>query len=212
MIPSEGIGYNQILMSTGRKRVEALTEEYGGDWAVQHAKRLIKLVELVGEGLDYDHEVIWLAAHLHDWGTLPRFAREGATHSERSRELAGEHLRQWKFPEATVEKVLEAIEYHHGGAGERCIEAVLLSDADALDGMGAIGVLREFAMVPAEWNGCYSIPAGWGMRGAYERARLRLENNPKAVRLPKSRQLARRRAREMARILKAFEEDSFGCI
>jgi hypothetical protein len=50
------------------------------------------------------------------------------------------------------------------------------------------------------------------MRGAYERARIRLENNLKTLRLPKSRQLARRRAREMNRILSAFEQESFGYI
>ncbi|SPF50287.1 putative Phosphohydrolase [Candidatus Sulfopaludibacter sp. SbA4] len=199
-------------MSINRKRVVALTAEYGGDWAVQHAHRLIRLVEMVGEGLDYDPEAIWLAAHMHDWGTLPRWAREGVTHSERSRQLAEEHLRKWKCPKPILEKVLETIEYHHGGADERCVEALLLRDADALDGIGAVGVLREFAMVPAEWNGCYSIPTGWGMRGAYERVRMRLENNPRIVRLPKSRQLARRRAREMRRILNAFEEESFGFI
>lgn len=199
-------------MSINRKRIAALTSEYGGDWAVQHAERLIRLVETIGEGLDYDAEAIWIAAHMHDWGTLPKWARGGVTHSERSRELAEQYLRQCKCPSRLVDKVLETIEYHHGGADERCIEAVLLRDADALDGLGAIGVLREFAMVPAEWNGCYSIPTGWGMRGALERVRLRLENNPKIVRLPKSRQLARRRAREMSRILSAFEEESFGCI
>jgi hypothetical protein len=108
--------------------------------------------------------------------------------------------------------VLEAIEYHHGGADERCLEALLLRDADALDGMGAIGVLREFAMVPTEVSGCYSIPVGWGMRGAYERARMRLENNPAMLRLPKSRRIARRRAREMRALFKTLEQESFGLI
>jgi hypothetical protein len=78
--------------------------------------------------------------------------------------------------------------------------------------MGAIGIVREFAMVPTEVGGCYSIPTGWGMRGAYERARMRLENNPAMLRLPKSRQLARRRAREMRAIFKALDEESFGLI
>ncbi|HEY2013770.1 MAG TPA: HD domain-containing protein [Bryobacteraceae bacterium] len=199
-------------MSIVRKRVAALTATYGGDWAVQHAQRLIKLVEIIGEGLDYDPEAIWLAAHMHDWGTLPHFSTEDVSHSERSRQLAEEYLNRVKCPKAIRDKVLEAIEYHHGGADERCHEAVLLRDADALDGIGAIGVLREFAMVPAQVNGCYSIPTGWGMRGAYERVRMRLENNPKILRLPKSRALARRRVKEMSRILAAFEQESFGCI
>ncbi len=195
-----------------RRRVVALTEKYGGDWAVHHAQRLIHLVEIIGEGLAYNADAIWIAAHMHDWGTLPEWSRSDVPHTRRSCQLAEEHLRKMKCPRALTAVVLEAIEYHHGGADERCVEALLLRDADALDGMGAIGILREFAMVPTEVNGCYSIPAGWGMRGAYERARMRLENNPAMLRLPKSRQLARRRAREMRAIFKTFEEESFGLI
>lgn len=72
------------MSGINRKRIVALTEEYGGDWAVQHAQRLIRLVEIVGEGLEYNPEVIWIAAHLHDWGTLPRLASGILPHSQRS--------------------------------------------------------------------------------------------------------------------------------
>jgi HD superfamily phosphodiesterase len=195
-----------------RRRVVALTEKYGGEWAVFHAQRLIRLVEIIGEGLSYDHDAIFIAAHMHDWGTLPHWSRDDMSHSRRGRQLAEEHLRRMKCPKTLMDLVLEAIEYHHGGADERCREAILLRDADALDGMGVIGVLREFAMVPTETTGCYTVPTGWGMRGAYERARIRLENNPGMLRLPKSRQIARRRAREMQTLLKTFEEESFGLI
>jgi uncharacterized protein len=195
-----------------RSRIVSLTEKYGGEWAVHHAQRLIQLVEIIGEGLPYNAEAIWIAAHMHDWGTLPKWSRSDVPHSRRSCQLAEEHLRRMKCPKPLMAVVLEAIEYHHGGADERCLEALLLRDADALDGMGAIGVLREFAMVPTEVSGCYSIPVGWGMRGAYERARMRLENNPAMLRLPKSRRIARRRAREMRAIFKSFEQESFGLI
>jgi uncharacterized protein len=195
-----------------RKRLAALTEEYGGDWAVQHAQRLIRLVEIVGEGLEYNPEVIWIAAHLHDWGTLPRLASQRVSHAQRSCELAEEYLTKAKCPKAIRDAVLEAIEFHHGGADHRCVEAVLLRDADALDGMGAIGVLREFAMVPTEVSACYSIPVGWGLRGALERTRMRMENNPGMLRLPKSKALARQRAREMRQILEAFDRESFGFV
>jgi HD superfamily phosphodiesterase len=195
-----------------RRRVVALTEKYGGEWAVHHAQRLVRLVEIIGEDRSYNADAIWIAAHMHDWGTLPKWSQPDVPHSRRSCELAREHLRKMKCPKPLMDVVLEAIEYHHGGADERCMEAVLLRDADALDGMGTIGVLREFASVPTESNGCYSIPTGWGMRGAYERSRMRLENNPAMLLLPKSRQLARRRAREMRDLFKTFEEESFGLI
>ena len=143
---------------------------------------------------------------------MPRLAKEGVAHTRRSCELAGVYLRKAKCPKAILDAVLEAIEFHHGGADQRCVEAVLLRDADALDGMGAIGVLREFAMVPTEASGGYSIPVGWGLGGALERARMRLENNPGMLRLPKSKALARQRAREMREIFEAFERESFGFV
>lgn len=193
-----------------RRRVQALTAEYGGDWAVQHAQRLIRLIEIVGEGLDYNPDVIWLAAHMHDWGTLPRLARENCGHTQRSCELAAEFLNRTRIAKPIREAVLEAIAYHHGGAGERCIEAVLMCDADALDGLGVIGVVREFASIPTEETGCYSIPTGYGMRGAFEKAKMRLENNPGTLRLPKSRALARQRVRHMRELLDSLDRDSFG--
>ena len=195
-----------------RQRVAALTARYGGDYAIRHAERLIRLIEIVADGVDYDREAIWLAAHMHDWGTFPPWSREDVSHTQRSKELAEEQLRKLKCPAALMDRVLEAIEYHHGGADERCIEAVLLRDADALDGIGAMGLLREFASIPTETAGCYTMPAGWGMRGAYERSLMRLENNPRMLRLPKSKELAREKTREMQSILKSLERESFGCL
>jgi HD superfamily phosphodiesterase len=195
-----------------REKVAAMTEKHGGEYALRHAQRLIRLVEIIGESLDYDREAIWLAAHMHDWGTFPHWSREETVHSRRSRDLAEEHLRKLKCPAPTLSCVLEAIEYHHGGADERCIEAVLLRDADALDGMGVMGVVREFAAIPTETAGCYTIPVGYGLRGAFDRALMRLENNQRMVRLPKSKQLAREKAKRMRAMLDAVEEESFGCL
>jgi uncharacterized protein len=195
-----------------RDRIVALTAKYGGEWVVQHAQRLIRLVEMIGKGLNYNAEVIWLAAHIHDWGTLPRWSRPGIPHSVRSKQLAEHHLGKLKCSAEVVAGVLEAIEFHHGGADERCAEAILLRDADALDGLGVIGVLREFASIPTEESGCYTLPVGWGMRGAVERARIRLENNPRMLRLPRSIRLARQRARSMQQLISRFEAESFGMV
>src|SRR3954470_4928940 len=197
------------MSGTIRKKIAALTAEHGGDYSLHHAQRLIRLVEVIADGAEYDAEAIWLAAHMHDWGTLPKWSRGEINHTQRSRQLAEEHLRKLKCPAGVLQKVLEAIEFHHGGADERCIEAVLLRDADALDGMGAMGLLREFASIPTETAGCYTLPAGWGMRGAYERSLLRMENNPRMLRLAKSKEIAREKAREMQSILNSLERESF---
>jgi HD superfamily phosphodiesterase len=198
------------MSATLRKKVAALTEEFGGEDAALHAQRLVQLVETIAAGAEYDALAIWLAAHMHDWGSFPRWARDHVNHSRRSRQLAEEQLRKLKCPAPTTARVLEAIEYHHGGADDRCIEAVLLSDADALDGIGAMGVLREFASIPTETAGVYSVPVGWGMRGAYDRSRMRMENNPRMLRLPASKKIAKQKLRQMKAVLEAFERENLG--
>jgi uncharacterized protein len=199
-------------MSVNCQRLAELTKKHGGEWAVQHAERLIRLVELIGEGLDYDREAIRIAAYLHDWGTFPRFARDGALHARRSREMAEEILLKWKCAAGTMERALEAIEFHHGGADERSIEAVLIRDADALDGIGIVGLLREFAQIPTRAKGGYALPVGAGMSAALERAKIRMENNPAMLRLSKAREIARDRVREMREMIDALERETFGCL
>jgi hypothetical protein len=199
-------------MSVDRGRIVRLTEEYGGEWAIQHAERLLRLIEIIGEGLSYNQEAMWIAAHMHDWGTLPKFHRKGQLHAQCSCRVAGEYLRKWKCPQELMDLVLEAIEFHHGGADDRSIEAQLLRDADALDGIGVIGLLREMAQIPTEGDGPYPLPVGAGMSGACDRARMRLENNPAVLRLPKSRELARQRVASMQCALEALERESFGFV
>lgn len=198
-------------MSVKQKDVIRLTEKYGGEWALSHAQRLIKLVEVIGDGLDYDREAIFIAAHMHDWGTLPAFCT-GSAHCDLSRKLAEDYLRKAKCPPDLEHKILEAIEFHHGGAEGRCVEAVLLRDADALDGIGVLGVLKEAAMVPTEGQGPYPLPVGLGLGGACDRARIRMENNPRVLSLPKSRKLANQRVKAMHALFSALETESFGLL
>ena len=66
-------------MVIDRNEIARLTEEYGGEWGMNHTRRLLELISIIGEGMDYNNEAIWLAAHLHDWG---------ATHHGRRRKLS----------------------------------------------------------------------------------------------------------------------------
>ena len=55
--------------------IQRRTEEYGGEWGINHTRRILHLVSLIGEGRAHDSESVWLAAHLHDWGGYPKWAR-----------------------------------------------------------------------------------------------------------------------------------------
>ena len=53
-------------MRPDRDEIAALTEEYGGSWGINHTRRLLRLVDLVGGDQGWDRDAVWLAAHLHD--------------------------------------------------------------------------------------------------------------------------------------------------
>ena len=189
-----------------RSAIERLTYEYGGEWEVNHARRLVQTISVIGKGLAHNQEVVWIAAHLHDWGSCPKWAKEGVSHSIKSKTLAERYLQKARYPTDRMALVLEAIEFHHGGSEGRSTEAVLLSDADAIDALGVIGVLREFAMLPCEYRGGYSFPTVLGLQDAYERAQMRKENSFCMLRLESSRRLARQRIKDMDPLFAQLEK------
>ena len=185
-------------MVIDRDEIARLTVEYGGEWGINHTRRLLELVSRIGAAREYDHEVTWLAAHLHDWGGYAPWARPGVDHAARSTEVAADFLRERACPQATLDLVLESIRTHHSGDPDRPIEAVLLSDADGLDFLGAVGVLRDFSKNPRD------------LRKAYDTVRKRRSSVPNRLCLDESKELARTRLAQMDDVLAAFEQSSFG--
>jgi uncharacterized protein len=179
--------------------IARLTEEYGGVWGINHTRRLLHLVEITGTGLEYNREAVWLAAHLHDWGAYVPWAQKGVDHVERSLQVAGTYLSEKGCPEELRTLVLECIALHHQPGAERSIEATLLRDADVLDFLGTVGVLRDFSKNARD------------LRGAYEIVRKRRETLPGMLVIDKAKAIAARRIQEMDELLQRFEEDSFGC-
>ncbi len=98
-------------------------------WAIYLAKR---------EGADV--EVVKKAAELHD------IARDKPNHAIEGAKMAREILGSEGYDEEFIDKVVHCIEAHSFSSGiePKTIEAKVLSDADKLDAMGAIGIARAF--------------------------------------------------------------------
>jgi uncharacterized protein len=185
-------------MHIDRDEIVRLTEEYGGQWGINHTRRLLHLISIIGEGQRYDADAVWVAAHLHDWGGYAPWAQKGVDHALRSRQVAEPFLVERGYPAEWIEMVLECIELHHSGDPARSIESILLSDADALDFLGIVGILRDFSKKPRD------------LRKAYQTTRKRREKVPGLICLDKSREIAARRIQQMDDLLATFEQDSFG--
>ena len=185
-------------MSVDKDEIARLTEEYGGRWGISHVRRLLQLITIIGEGRQYDAGALWIAAHLHDWGAYPQWAEKGVDHAVRSEQVAEEFLAERDCPQQLKDLILECIRYHHLCGPNRSIESVIFSDADILDFLGVVGVLRDFSKNPKD------------MRKAYETVKGRRAKLPDMLCLEKSKALAAVRIQQMDELLERFEQDSWG--
>ena len=185
-------------MDIDKGEVESLTEKYGGTWGINHTRRLLYLVDAIGAGRSYNREALWVAAHLHDWGAYAPWSQAGVDHARRSREVAEEFLKERGVPEEFQTLVLECIAKHHTAGSDMSLEAMLLRDADVLDFLGVVGILRDVSKNPRD------------LRKAYEAIRKRRDTLPGLLRLEKARELGAQRVKEMDAVLAQWDTESCG--
>lgn len=183
-------------MNINKDEIVNLTEEYGGQWGINHTRRLLYLISLINAGQKYDADVVWVAAHLHDWGAYSKWQQNEIDHALRSTQVAESFLTQKGYPKEFIEPVLEVIKFHHSGDPNRSIESILLSDADALDFLGVVGVLRDFSKNPRN------------LRKAYEITQQRRNKVPQMIILEKAKEIAALRIQQMDELLDYFVQDS----
>lgn len=129
-------------------RTEAKPEDKFG-----HQPRLYSLAKKIGSDMEYDDDVLFAAAWMHDLGVflghrpkdpeqLSRWDHVPYT-IRRSREL----LASWGFPREKLDNVAEAILKHQAKDDPTTVEGTLLRDADILEQLGAIGILRAVVKV-----------------------------------------------------------------
>ncbi len=186
-------------MNIDNDEIVRLTDQYGGTWGLTHTRRLLQLVALIGQGCEYNAEAVWLAAHLHDWGAYKPWEQKGIDHALRSRQVAETFLQERGYPEEFQVLVRECIELHHAAGSDRSLESILLRDADILDFLGVVGIMRDFSKNPRD------------MRKAYEVIKKRRDTLPQQLYLPRAKSIAAERVQEMDQLLVRFEAESFGC-
>jgi uncharacterized protein len=118
-----------------------------------HQPRLYALTRLVGQGLAYDDDVVYAAAWLHDLGVFIGHRPEDPLELSRwdnvsyAMKQAPAALLQSGFPTTKVAQVVEAIRTHQPHLSPSTIEGTILRDADILEQLGAIGILRAAAKI-----------------------------------------------------------------
>ncbi len=108
----------------------------------EHVLRVYNQALLIAREEGADLLIVGIAALLHDIGRLHK--QKGRPHAEISVEVARTLLSGYPLEVAQVEAILHAIAAHSFSRNvePRTLEARVMRDADRLDGMGAIGILR----------------------------------------------------------------------
>ncbi len=177
-----------------------LTRAEGDAWKLSHVRRVLKLIELIGAGLAYDQTAVTMATYLHDWGAYKRFQEPGVEHALRSRQVAESLiLPRMELPATAVSVILETIEYHdyRDFRPVQSTEAVLLREADFLDFLGIIGLVREYGRGPKD------------LTSAYKTVLARREKIQDRFTLPTARQIAAVRLARLEQCLAWLQEESF---
>eukprot|EP01063_Lacrimia_lanifica_P038073 TRINITY_DN7996_c0_g1_i1.p1 TRINITY_DN7996_c0_g1~~TRINITY_DN7996_c0_g1_i1.p1 ORF type:complete len:314 (+),score=107.41 TRINITY_DN7996_c0_g1_i1:69-944(+) len=123
---------------------------------LSHVRRVVKAaLELSGDAADRD--VVVAAAYLHDVVNVPKGDPRRADASRLSAARAAEVLAALGFPERKLDLVRHAVAAHSFSAQIPCEtrEAEIVQDADRLDAVGAIGVLRCFYVSGCLGRACY---------------------------------------------------------
>ncbi|MBD3205362.1 HD domain-containing protein [Candidatus Bathyarchaeota archaeon] len=112
--------------------------EIEGSHGFEHTERVIKLTKFLGKKLNANMDILLPAAILHD------IARAKENHALIGSRISEDILKELKFKEEKINSICSAIETHSFSAGRKAesIEAKILSDADKLDALGAIGIYR----------------------------------------------------------------------
>ena len=162
-----------------------------------HVARVLELACRFAEGYSgVDYEVLQLAALLHDVGRV-----SGAeNHAARSAQIARAILRLAGYPEERAERVVEAIVSHSYSHGRRAesLEAMILSDADKVDALGAIGLVRVFM---------YSGTLGRDLEGSLDHIRGKILKLPQLLYTEEARREAERRVRLVVEFLENLERE-----
>ncbi|AFK21983.1 HD domain-containing protein [Pyrococcus sp. ST04] len=126
-----------------QRAIEVAKEMLGeGSHGLSHTERVLKLALEIGKKEGADLEVLALAAILHDVARPLEEKGLIKDHAKESAKIARDILNN--YPK--IEEVVHAIEAHRFSRGvePRTLEAKILSDADKIDALGAVGIARVF--------------------------------------------------------------------
>ncbi|MEZ2347264.1 HD domain-containing protein [Terriglobus sp. RCC_193] len=191
-----------------RIRTEALPPE-----KFSHQARLYALTREIAASVrePVDDDVLFGAAWVHDLGVflghrpsepeaLKRWDSTAYTVAH-----AGEVLRECGFPAEKIAAVIECIRTHEAHGEPTTVEGTILRDADLLEQLGAVAVMRTTAKIAQDTRFVTFADAARSLEKA-------LVTVPPQIRLEKTRELAMPRIAALRSFLDSLQWESGGLL
>jgi uncharacterized protein len=172
-----------------------------------HQPRLYALTLRVGAGQTYDDDIVFAAAWLHDVGVFIGHRPEEPAALARwdsvayAMEQAPPLLRDAGFPLQKIDAVVEAIRTHQPSAWPNAMEGTILRDADILEQLGAVGIMRTVCKIGRDSR----FP---DFSAAADYLRNALATLPGQIQLDATRELAKAKVELLERFLAGLEEEA----
>jgi uncharacterized protein len=196
------MGWREDLAEFVRREAKPV-EKFG------HQPRLYALTLKLGAGLAYDDDVVCAAAWLHDLGVFVGHRPEDPVelarwdHVAYALERVPGILADCDFPTEKTGAVLECIRNHQPKDEPETVESMILRDADILEQLGAIGILRSVCKVGRDTRFATFSDAAASLQKA-------IDGLPAQLRLDSSKGLAEGRMRVHREFLAALAVEADG--
>ena len=174
-----------------------------------HQPRLYQLAKRLAEGQPYDDDVLYAAVWMHDLGVFIGHRPETPAalaawdHVAYASAQVPPILGQFGFPEGKIAATIEAIRTHLPSGKPTTFEGTLLRDADLLEQLGAIAVLRTVSKVGRDTRFVRYADAVRVLRKNADELPAQLE-------LASARRLAKSRVETLSTFLAAAEAEADG--
>ncbi|MGJ5816220.1 HD domain-containing protein [Paludibaculum fermentans] len=176
-----------------------------------HQPRLYSLACEVGRGLAFDDDVVYAAAWLHDLGVFVGHRPEDPAllahwdHVAYTVDRVPGILIRAGFEATKIPAVLEVIRTHQPFDEPVTVEATIVRDADILEQLGSIGILRAVAKVGRDTR----YPTFTSVRAVLEKA---MKTLPSQLRLESSKRLAEGKVRTLQVFLESLAIEDQGSL
>ena len=193
-------GYREFLPAIVRAEAQP-AHKFG------HQPRLYALAKEIGADMAYDDDVVFAAVWLHDLGVFEGnrpsdpVALQQWNHVAYAVQRTHELLAETDFPADKIPQVVKVIEEHQPGDMPTSPEAVIVRDADILEQLGAIAVMRTAAKLGSDTR--FALFAD-----AKNYLRRQLVQLPAKLQLARSKELARTRVETLGEFLDALETEA----